>query len=131
MITTKARLIIAFSLIVIFIFIVNMVRRRSLELKYVLVWLGCDIAMLIFVAFPQLLDRLAELLGVYSVTNMIFFIGYFFLLVICFFLTIAISRTTGRLRHMAQVISMLPEEVKQNIMDQLARQDEQGKKEQK
>lgn len=128
MITTKARLLIALFLLIILVLIINMVRKRSLELKYVLVWLGCDILMLIIVGFPQILDKIAAILGIYSVTNMIFFLGFLFLLAISFSLTIAISRATSNMRRMAQIISMMPDEIKEDIVNRIDAQAEEKQK---
>lgn len=119
MITMQARILIIIALLFLLVLIVYMVRQRSLELKYVLVWLAGDLAMLIMIAFPNLLDKLAELLGIYSVTNMVFFLGFIFSLVVCFSLTVALSRLSGSVRRMAQMISMMPDDIKEKIEKEL------------
>ena len=118
-ITMQARILIIIALLFLLVLIVYMVRQRSLELKYVLVWLAGDLAMLIMIAFPNLLDKLAELLGIYSVTNMVFFLGFVFSLVVCFSLTVALSRLSGAVRRMAQMISMMPDDIKEKIEKEL------------
>lgn len=119
MITMQARILIFIALLLLLVVIIYMVRQRSLELKYVLVWLAGDLVMLIMIAFPALLDWLAEALGIYSVTNMVFFLAFMFSLCVCFSLTVALSRLSGAIRRMAQMVSMLPEDVRQDIMEQL------------
>lgn len=51
--TLKAQILICIVLVIALLAIVNMVRKRSLELKYVLVWIGCDLILFIFTLFPE------------------------------------------------------------------------------
>ena len=69
--TLKAQILICIVLVIALLAIVNMVRKRSLELKYVLVWIGCDLILFIFTLFPNLMQKLANALGIYSPVNMI------------------------------------------------------------
>ena len=43
--TLQAQVIIIVFLFFVLAVIVNMIRQRRLELKYVLLWMGCDIAL--------------------------------------------------------------------------------------
>lgn len=106
MITVKAQILICIVLVIALTVIINMVRKRSLELKYVLVWIGCDIVLFIFTLFPKLMQRFADFLGIYSSVNMIFFMGFILSLVIIFTLTVALSRVTARVRKLAQMIAL-------------------------
>ncbi len=87
--------------------IVNMVRKRILELKYVLVWFFADIILVPMVLFPDLIRTITRALGIQSTMNMIFFLGFLLSLVIIFTLTVAISKVTAEVRRMSQTIAML------------------------
>jgi hypothetical protein len=87
--------------------VVNMVRKRILELKYVLVWLFADLVLVILVLFPSLIKGITRILGIQSTMNMIFFLGFLLSLVIIFTLTVAISKVTAEVRRMSQTIAML------------------------
>lgn len=108
--TLKAQILICIVLVIALLAIVNMVRKRSLELKYVLVWIGCDLILVIFTLFPNLMQKLANVLGIYSPVNMIFFLGFVLSLVIIFTLTVALSRVTARVRKLAQMIALQEDE---------------------
>ena len=56
--------------------VVNMVRRRVLELKYVLVWLFADAVLVVLVLFPKLIKAITRALGIQSTMNIIS--GYYF-----------------------------------------------------
>mgnify|MGYP003209131517 CR=1 FL=1 len=104
--TTKAQILICIVLFVALVAIINMVRKRAMELKYVLVWIIGDIVLFIFTLFPNTMQKVADLLGIYSPVNMIFFMGFVLSLVIIFTLTVALSRVTVRVRKLAQMIAL-------------------------
>lgn len=87
--------------------IVNMVRKRVLELKYVLVWMFADIVLVALILFPSLIKGITRLLGIQSTMNMIFFLGFLLSLCIIFTLTVAISKVTAEVRRMSQTIAVL------------------------
>ena len=104
--TLRVQIIIGIVLVIALAAILNMVKKRSLELKYVLWWILCDIVLLIFDIFPELINRLSRFLGIYSPVNMIFFLGFIFSLIIIFSLTVALSRLTARVRQLAQQVAL-------------------------
>ena len=104
--TLKAQIFICIVLVIALAAIINMVRKRSLELKYVLVWIGCDIGLFIFTLFPKTMSHVADFLGIYTPVNMIFFMGFILSLIIIFTLTVALSRVTARVRKLAQMIAL-------------------------
>ena len=108
--TLKAQILISIVLVIALMAIINMVRKRSLELKYVLVWICCDLVLFIFTLFPNTMLILAQFLGIYSPVNMIFFMGFVLSLIIIFTLTIALSRVTARVRKLAQMIALQEDE---------------------
>ena len=108
--TLKAQVLIGIVLVIALIAIINMVRKRSLELKYVLVWICSDIILFIFTLFPSTMGKVAAFLGIYSPVNMIFFMGFVLSLVIIFTLTVALSRVTARVRKLAQMIALQEDE---------------------
>lgn len=115
--TIKVRIILGAVLILVLGVIINMVRKRELELKYVLGWMVCDLALLLFTIFPGLMIGLSNFLGIYSPVNMIFFLGFVFSLIIIFSLTVALSRVTARVRRLSQAIALDSQERDQAISE--------------
>ncbi|EET60564.1 hypothetical protein BRYFOR_07382 [Marvinbryantia formatexigens DSM 14469] len=109
--TLRAQIIIGIILLIGLAAILNMVRKRSLELKYVLVWIVCDIVLLIIIIRPSLMDSIAKILGIQSPMNMIFFVGFLLSIVIIFSLTVALSRMNNRLRKLAQMMALKNDEL--------------------
>ncbi len=107
MMSTKLQTILIVGIVLILLFILNMIRKRKLELKYSLVWLIVLTLLLIAACVPEKLQQLATSLGIYSPVNMIFFLGFVFLLTIIYVLTVTVSRLSERIRRLAQIIAML------------------------
>lgn len=51
-------------------------------------------------------NRNTNLLGIYDATNMVFFAGIIFLIIIIFGLTMSISRNSDRVRQLAQSMAL-------------------------
>lgn len=111
MMTFKLQLIIGICLVVALLAIVNMIRKRKLELKYALSWLIAIVFVLIMDCFPVLLTRLSYFLGIWAPVNMIFFLGFCFSLLIIFVLTVTLSRMSERVRKLAQAVALNEEKI--------------------
>lgn len=116
--TLKAKIILLVILLIALIFIINVVRKEKLHLKYALPWLACVVVLGILVAIPNAVQGLANLLGIYSPVNMIFFLGFVFSLAIVFVLTLWLSKMTARVRQMAQAIALLEKRVQKEEQKQ-------------
>jgi len=106
MMTVKLQVVIGIALLLVFAILVNMIRRRSLELKYALSWMAVLCALLGFVCAPGLLIVVSDFLGIYAPVNMIFFLGFCFSLVIIFSLTVALSRMSNSIRTLDQMVAL-------------------------
>lgn len=119
MMTTKFQIILIVGITLILLFIINMIRKRKLELKYSLVWLLVLIVLLVIVCIPETLTKIATSLGIYSPVNMIFFLGFVFSLIIIFVLTVTVSRLSARIRRLAQIVAMLNNYMGETIEDDM------------
>lgn len=113
MMTTKIQIIIGVFLVIALIMIINMIKKRNLELKYALSWLIAIFFVLVFDCFPILLTRVSEMLGIWAPVNMIFFLGFCFSLVIIFILTVTLSRMSERVRKLSQAVALNEEKIDQ------------------
>lgn len=105
--TRRFQIILIVGIVLILLFILNMIRKRKLELKYSLVWLIVLGVLLVLACMPEKLNDIANALGIYSPINMIFFFGFVFSLAIIFVLTVTVSRLSARIRRLAQIVAMM------------------------
>jgi hypothetical protein len=103
----KVQIVVAVIAIAALLYIGNLVRIRRLELKYALIWFLVGILLLIFDLSPGLLTWLTTLLGITLPINMLFFLGFGFVLMIIFSQTIVISNLTRRTKRLTQEVALL------------------------
>ena len=106
MMTVKLQIVICLAILTLFVILVNMIRRRSLELKYAMSWLLVLAALLVFACAPKLLIVVSDFLGIYAPVNMIFFLGFCFSLLIIFVLKVALSRLSNSIRTLDQIVAL-------------------------
>lgn len=94
-----------------FIFIVDMVRTKKLELKYALTWLLTGFSFIVMAVFPQTLYFVAGILHIELPVNALFLCVIFLLLLIVFALTVAVSHQSNRIKKLIQEIGLLKEEI--------------------
>ena len=104
--TLRLQLIVAVAVIVALFYIGNLVRIKHLDLKYALVWFLVGVLLLIADLAPGILDEMCRLLGISLPINMLFFLGFVFVLIIVFSQTIVISNLTRRVKRLTQEVGM-------------------------
>lgn len=107
MVNAKIQISVAIIVILGFWIVNHMVRKRSLELRYSLIWTIIGALTLIIDLFPGLLGVLCRVTGIALPSNMLFVFGLFFSIVIVFYLTVNISRMSNKERKMSQEIALL------------------------
>lgn len=117
MMTVKIQIIIGVCLVIGLAAIVNMIRRRRLELKYALSWLIAIVFVLVLDCFPTLLTRISRVLGIWAPVNMIFFLGFCFSLLIIFTLTVTLSRMSERVRRLSQAVALNEEKIEKLLKE--------------
>lgn len=100
-------LVLAFALLVV------QIKKRKLDLKYSLAWMLLDIVLIILAAFPKLIMLIAQCLGIETPSNLVFFCGFIFSLIIIYVLTVAISKMADNIRCLTQKIALLEKELKE------------------
>ena len=90
-----------------FVFIINMVRTKKLELKYALIWILTSLSFIIMSVFPETVFMVAKVLEVEVASNALFLCIIFLLLLMVFALTVAVSRQASRTKRLVQELALL------------------------
>lgn len=114
MITVKLQVILLITSILTFLFIINMIRKYNLELKYSLLWIFFCIVNVLLASFSQIGTITAELLSIKEPVNAIFLLSFIFQFSLIFSLTLTISRLSNKLSQLVQELGILKKEVEQN-----------------
>ena len=82
-------------------FMIELLRRRRLREKYAALWMGVAVVVLVGAIFPQITIWLAELVGVTTPVNLVFFLGLLVLLIVC----VQLSGEVSGLEHENQTLA--------------------------
>lgn len=97
--------------VALFIYVVYLVSRERLLLKYSLLWLLLSIVILICAVFPRPLYSLASGLGFTLTSNFVFLLGLFFLMLIGLSLSVIVSKQTTSIKNLTQRLAIVEEEL--------------------
>ncbi|WP_368286071.1 DUF2304 domain-containing protein [Enorma massiliensis] len=97
--------------VALFIYVVYLVSRERLLLKYSLLWLLLSIVILICAVFPGPLYSLASGLGFTLTSNFVFLLGLFFLMLIGLSLSVIVSKQTTSIKNLTQRLAIVEEEL--------------------
>ena len=111
---SSLRLAIFLVAVVILLFVMYLLRKGRLPIKFALLWLIAIVLLLIVALFPDMLLWLMNLIGFVTLSNMIIGILFVILIFITISLTVIISGQKEKIRILIQEVSILKEEVKQN-----------------
>ncbi len=95
-------------------FIIRMVNKRKLQLKYTLTWILTSFIFLLIAVFPSILSSVSNMLHIVEPVNALFTILIFFLLLIIFSLTKAISNYSNKVKDLTQEVGILKNYLENN-----------------
>ena len=97
----------AFSAIVLLIIILLSLTKSRMSVRISIAWLLLPLVFLLISIFPDPLTILAHTLGFETLANFIFLATIALLIVLCFSLTVSISRQQEQITKLAQELSIL------------------------
>lgn len=108
----KLQLISAAILLLGMLYIIRLIRKRKMELKYALPWLAVFLIALIVDCFPKLLSAFADLLGIATPVNALYLAAFLFSVCLIFALTVIVSRQSERIKQLAQAAALCEERMR-------------------
>lgn len=101
------------AIVLYFFILFYFIRRKQLNLKYMLLWIFSGVIMIIFTLFPGLLNGVSGLLGIATPVNALFAIALFCTLIILMSLTSILSHQNTCLLRLVQENAMLEQRVRE------------------
>jgi hypothetical protein len=99
--------------LVLFLIVLELVRRRRLLERYALVWLGSAIALLVLGIWQGLLGEIANAIGVFYPPTALFVIAFGFILLLLLHFSTAVSRLTDQSKVLAQRLALMEQRQRQ------------------
>lgn len=120
--TGRLQVILIIGSLLFMLFTLYMLRKEKLELRYSLLWFVTAVAAIAVAIKPEILILLSQMIGVEMPSNLVFAMAIFFLLIIVFSLSLALSRLGARQRELTQQVGLL-ENALRTRMDELERRE--------
>jgi hypothetical protein len=92
--------------------VLELVRRRALLERYALLWLAAAVFLLVLAVWRDLLEGVADLLGIAYAPNALFFLAFAAILVLLLHFSVAVSRLADQSKMLAQRVALLDERTK-------------------
>ena len=111
----QVRLQIVFGVVLLLfmIAVVHMIRKRYLEIKYTLSWFMTLVFLMIVDVFPGILSFITAWVGVELPSNMLFVLGFCFLMGIVLNLTVELSKLSVQNKTLIQEIGIMEKKIRQ------------------
>ncbi len=92
---------------------IELIRKNRVALKYALLWLFSGVILLLLAIFPQLLDKMSRLIGVYSPVNALFAVLLCCGLVLMISFSVIVSGNKKAVVRLTQEISLLENRIRE------------------
>ncbi|MDX9871105.1 MAG: DUF2304 domain-containing protein [Clostridia bacterium] len=103
----RLRILILFICIAILVYFVDIIRKDKITLKYSLPWLAALTGVMLTAVFPGFINWVAQLLGIATPVNAIFFIVIMMMLMFIFLTSVISSRNAQRVTRLVQEVALL------------------------
>jgi len=93
--------------LVIFLGIIELVRRRKMREEYSFIWLTAGFVFVLIAVESDVLNYLSEIVGIILPVNMLFFLALIFVMLLCLYFSLRISALTTQMKNLAQQLALL------------------------
>ncbi len=104
--TAQLKILAAVIGVTLFIYIIELVRKRSLREEYAWLWMLTGLMIVVLSLWYDLLVFLGRLLGGILPSALLFFFGLLSLLLICLHLSIKLSTLTDQVKRLSQELAL-------------------------
>lgn len=111
--TASLRIALLLALGLYFLTLIGLLKKRSLDLRYTLIWLFSGLLMLIMVIFPQILNVMTVILGFQVGSNALFAMLIFCIMIILMSMTAIASKQKEAIKRLAQYAAQLEKRIRE------------------
>lgn len=109
--TFVTQVLAAIFAVVFFVYVIRLVSKGKLSLRYSFFWLSLSVVILIAAIFPGFIGAIGELFGFVLTTNFVFFLGLFLLLAFSLMLSVVVTRQAASIKNLTQRLAIVEKEL--------------------
>jgi hypothetical protein len=103
----RIQLVAIVATVILFLIVLELVRRRRLLERYALVWLGSAVILFALAIWGGLLNTIADAIGIFYPPTALFVIAFGFILMLLLHFSTAVSRLTDQTKVLAQRLALM------------------------
>lgn len=111
--TEKLRFFVSIGIVLYFMLLGMLIRKRSISLRYALLWGVLGIVFILLDVFPNLLYTICSILGVQTPVFGLYAVFILLIFVVLIVLTGIISRQAEKIRTLAQTAALLEKRIRE------------------
>lgn len=109
--TFVTQVLAAIFAVVFFVYVIRLVSKGKLSLRYSFFWLSLSVVILIAAIFPGFIGAIGELFGFVLTTNFVFFLGLFLLLAFSLMLSVVVTKQAASIKNLTQRLAIVEKEL--------------------
>jgi hypothetical protein len=113
----RIQLVSILAAILLLFVVFELVRRRRLMERYALLWLLSAVVLLGLASWPDALQKVSRLVGIFYPPTALFFVAFGFVLLLLLHFSTAVSRLSDQTKVLAQRLALLEERVKRRELE--------------
>ena len=111
--TIKLQVFLIVFVLIFLVIILRLLKNGALELRYSILWFLTGLVLLLLGIFPDIMSFVAKVLGIYDVTNGLFAIALFFILLMLLSLTSITSKLNKQNKEIAQKCALMEKKIRE------------------
>ena len=104
---TRIQIVAIIASALLLFFVLELLRRRRLSEPYAILWLIASVVLLVLAVWNDLLDEVADLVGIATPANALFAVAFGFILILLLSFSVVVSRLSRENKTLAQEIARL------------------------
>ncbi len=106
-------ILVVLSALLFLVYVLRNIKYQKLTIRNGIIWLVLILGIIIVVFCYSFFEKIAHALGIENLSSMSFYIGFLFLIFVCFNITKTISVQNQKIIKLTQELGILKNEVKQ------------------
>lgn len=116
---TTLRISLIIGILIYFYILFYLIKRKSLNLKYTLLWIFSGIVMFLITIFPGIMNFITNFLGIVDMTNGLFMVLIFCIILILMSITSIVSKMNEKNKELIQKCALLEKRVRELEVNKL------------
>lgn len=114
----KLKIIIIVIIVCLLIYMISKIKAKKLSIRHALIWIIAELFAVFCIVFVEDILKISNIIGIETVSNMMFFIGFVFLVILCFNMSVQLTEYNKKIVSLTQELGILKNLVEKGKNDE-------------